>query len=170
MHNVPDQKDIQADRYMILTDKIRIDRGPEEVWRFIQSPALMKEWDRNIKAVVPVTWGEPTDGYQYRVRYNMNGRESNFLAEFMEYQKPVRLLIHLTGGNLPVKGYIQEIFELTESASGTLLRQRTELHNSGMHFFSGRLMLLRHFIGRFSRKKQLRTLKALIESKHSVMG
>jgi uncharacterized protein YndB with AHSA1/START domain len=149
---------------MILTDKILIGRPPEEVWRFIQSPALMKEWDRNIKAVVPVSWGEPAEGHLYRVRYNMNGRESNFLAEFMEYQKPARLLIHLTGGNLPVKGYIQEIFELSENTKGTLLRQRTELHNSGMNVFSRGLMLLRHFISRFSRKKQLRVLKDLIET------
>jgi uncharacterized protein YndB with AHSA1/START domain len=149
---------------MILTDKIQIDRAPEEVWRFIQSPALMKEWNRNIRAVVPVSWGDPADGYQYRVRYNINGRESNFLAEFMEYQKPVKLLIHLTEGNLPVKGYIQEIFELTENTRGTLLRHRTELHNSGRHFFSKCLVVFLHFIGRFSRKKQLRTLKALVET------
>ena len=149
---------------MILTDKIRINRSPEEIWQFIQSPALRKEWDRDIKAVVPVSWGAPAEGYRYRVRYKMNGRESNYLAEFMEYRKPVKLLIHLTGGNLPVKGYIQEIFELTKNTGGTLLRQRTEVHNSGMHIFSRCLMLFSHFFSRLSKKKQLRALKELIEA------
>jgi uncharacterized protein YndB with AHSA1/START domain len=149
---------------MILTDKIQINRSPEEIWQFIQSPALRKEWNRNIKAVVPVSWGDPAEGYRYRVRYKMNGRESNYLAEFMEYQKPVKLLIHLTGGNLPLKGYIQEIFELTKNTRGTLLSQRTEVHNASMHLFSRCLMLLSHFFSRFSKKKQLRVLKELIET------
>jgi len=149
---------------MILRDKIQIDRSPEEVWRFLQNPALMKEWNRNMKAVVPVSWGEPAENYQYRVRYKLIGRESNFLAEFMEYQKPVRLLIHLTGGSLPVKGYIQEIYELSENTGGTLLRQRTEVHHSGMHIFSRFLAICIHSVGRLSRKKHLRALKELIES------
>ena len=100
-----------------------------------------------------------------RVRYRMSGRESNFLAEFMEYQKPVKLLIHLSGGNLPVKGYIQEIYELTENTGGTLLKQRIEVHNSGKNIFSNCLILFIHYsFGIFSRKKYLRALKELTET------
>ena len=149
---------------MILKDKIQIDRSPEEVWQYIQSPALMKEWNPRIRAFVPVSWGEPAEGYRYRVRYKMIGRESNFLAEFMEYQRPVKLLIHLSGGNLPVKGYIQEIYELTENTRGTLLKQRIEVYNSGMHIFSGCMTIFIHFFSRFSRKKHLRLLKDFIET------
>jgi hypothetical protein len=150
---------------MILKDKIQIDRSPEEVWQYIQSPAFLKEWNPRIRAFVPVSWGEPAEGYRYRVRYKMIGRESNFLAEFMEYQKPVKLLIHLSGGNLPVKGYIQEIYELTENTRGTLLKQRIEVHNSGMHIFSGCMTIFIHFFSRFSGKKHLRLLKDFIETK-----
>ena len=149
---------------MILKDKIQIDRTPEKVWQYIQSPVLMKEWNPRIKAFVPVSWGEPVDGYRYRVRYKMIGRESNFLAEFMEYQKPVKLLIHLSGGNLPVKGYIQEIYELVENTRGTLLKQRIEVYTSGMHIFSGYMTILIYFFSRFSRKKHLRLLKDFIET------
>jgi len=150
---------------MILKDKIQIDRPPREVWRYLQSPALMKEWNPKIKAVVRVSSGEPAEGYRYRVRYRMSGRESNFLAEFMEYQEPVKLLIHLSGGNLPVKGYIQETYELTENTGGTLLTQRIEVHNSGMHIFSNCLILFIHYsLGIFSRRKHLRTLKELTET------
>jgi len=149
---------------MILKDKIHIDRSPEEVWQYIQGPALMKEWNPRIRAFVPVSWGEPAEGYKYRVRYKMIGRESNFLAEFMEYQKPVKLLIHLSGGNLPVKGYIQEIYELAENTRGTLLKQRIEVYNSGTNIFSGCTKVFIHFFSRFSRKRNLRLLKDFIET------
>ena len=149
---------------MILKDKIQIDRSPEEVWRYIQSPELMKEWNPKVNAFVPVSWGEPAEGYRFRVRYKMFGRESNFLAEFMEYQKPVKLLIHLSGGNLPVKGYIQEIYELAENTRGTLLKQRIEVYNSGMHIFSGCMTICIHFFSRFSRKRNLKLLKDFIET------
>ena len=149
---------------MILKDKIQIGRSPEEVWQYIQSPELMKEWNPRVKAFVPVSWGEPAEGYRYRVRYKMIGRESNFLAEFMEYQKPVKLIIHLSGGNLPVKGYIQEIYELAENSGGTLLKQRIEVYTSGIHIFSGCITIFIHFFSRFSRKKHLRLLKDFIET------
>src|SRR5574340_785291 len=149
---------------MILKDKIQIDRSPEKVWQYIQSPALMQKWNPAIRAFVPVSWGEPSEGYRYRVRYKMIGRESNFLAEFMEYQKPLKLLIHLSGGNLPVKGYVQEVYELDENARGTLLKQRMEIYNSGMNIFSVCVRVFIHFFSRFSRKKHLRLLKDFIEA------
>jgi len=149
---------------MIFKDKIQINRPPEEVWQYIQSPALMKEWNPRIKAFVPVSWGEPAEGYRYRVRCKMIGSESNFLAEFMEYHKPAKLLIHLSGGNLPVKGYIQEVYELAENTRGTLLNQRIEVYNSGMHIFSGCMRVCIHFFSRFSKKKPLRLLKDFIET------
>jgi len=149
---------------MILRDKIQIDRSPGEVWRFIQSPALLKEWNQKIKAVVPISWGEPTGGHRFRMRYKVTGRESNFLAELMEYEEPVKLLIHLSGGWLPVRGYIQEEFELTEYDGGTLLRHKIELHNSGRNVFSRSLIFADHFFGRFSRKKPLKALKEVVET------
>jgi hypothetical protein len=150
---------------MILKDKIQIDRPPVVVWGYLSSPARMKEWDPKIKAVVPVSWGEPAEGYRYRVRVRTNSVESNFLAEFLEYQEPSRLLVHLSGGNLPVKGYIQEIYELSENTRGTLLRHRLEVHNSGRSIFSNCLVLFIHYsFGIFSRKKHLRSLKELVET------
>ena len=151
---------------MVLKDKIQIDRPPVLVWRHLRSPAQIKEWDPKIKAVVPVSWGEPTEGYRYRARIKINGREGNFLAEFLEYQAPVKLLVHLTGGDRPVKGYIQEIYELTENTKGTLLRYRLEVFNSCGHIFSNLLTLFMHYtFGLFSRGKHLRALKALSETK-----
>ena len=155
---------------MILNDKIQIDRSPEEVWQYIGTPALMKEWNPRIRAFIPVSWGEPAEGYKYRVRYKIIGRESNFLAEFMEYQRPAKLLIHLSGGNLSVKGYIQEIYELDGNERGTLLKHRIEVYNSGMHIFSGCMTRLIHFFSRFSRKRNLRLLKDFIENNSNLQS
>jgi len=150
---------------MTLKDRIQIDRPPGEVWSYLQIPALMKEWNNDIKAVVPVSWGVPTEGYRCRVRYKMIGRESNFLAEFMEYQAPARLLIHLSEGSLPVKGYIQEIYDLSENTRGTLLTRRIEVYNSGLNIFSSCLIFMLHYsFGIFSGKRHLRKLKRLIET------
>ena len=150
---------------LVLKDKVQIGRSAEEVWCFLRSPVLMKDWNPKIKAVVPVSPGEPSEGCRYRIRYEMNGKESNFLAEIMEYRQPSRLLIHLTGGSLPRKGYIQEIFELTANSSGTLLMQRTEIYTSGRHIFPGYLAAFIHYIGKISKKRYLMTLKKLAENK-----
>jgi uncharacterized protein YndB with AHSA1/START domain len=150
---------------IVLKDKVQIDRSAGEVWRFLQSPAVMKDWNPKIRAVVPVSSGEPSEGCRYRIRYDLNGKESNFLAEIMEYQEPSRLLLHLAGGSLPRRGYIQEIYELTPNANGTLLMQQTEIYTSGRDIFSGYLAAFIHFIGKLSKKRYLMTLKKLAESR-----
>ena len=149
---------------LVLNDKVQVGRSAEEVWCFLQSPALMKDWNPKIKAVVPVSPGEPSEGCRYRIRYDLNGKESNFLAEIMEYEEPSRLLIHLTGGNLPYKGYIQEIYELTPNTQGTLVKQQIGIYTSSMRLFSGCRAAFTHYFGKLSKKRYLMTLKQLAES------
>jgi hypothetical protein len=150
---------------LVLKDKVQIGRSAEEVWCFLQNPTLMKEWNQKVKAVVPVSSGEPSEGYRYRIRYDLNGKESNFLAEIMEYRKPSRLLIHLTGGNLPCKGYIQEIYELTPNGEGTLVKQQVRIYTPCTHIFSGCRAVFTHYFGKLSKNKYLMPLKKLAERK-----
>ena len=145
-------------------DKIQIARSPEEIWRFLQSPAVMKDWNPKIRAVVPVSLGEPSEGCIYRLRYEMIGKESNFLAELMEYKEPSRLLIHLTGGCLPRRGYMQHIYELTANAEGTSLQQQIDIYTSPADIFSGYLAASGHCISRLSKKRYLMNLKRLAEN------
>jgi Polyketide cyclase / dehydrase and lipid transport len=149
---------------LVLKDKVQIGRSAEEIWCFLQSPALMKDWNPKIKAVVPVSPGEPSENCRYRIRYEMNGKESNFLAEIMEYRKPSRLLIHLTGGSFPRRGYIQEIYELIPNAEGTLVTQQIGIYTSSMSLFSGYRAAFTHYFGKLSKKRYLMTLKQLAES------
>lgn len=148
---------------MVIKDTVLVARSPVEVWPFIQSPRARKEWDPKIRAYVPVTGREPSSGLQYRIRFKINGLlESNFLTEIMEYHEPEKILFHFSGGRLPVRGYIQEIYELTESNSGTLVKYRLELRNSGINCFSKFRILMAHLF-RTSSRRDLRRLKEFLE-------
>jgi len=148
---------------MILRDKVQINSTPEDVWRFIVAPDLMKLWNTKVRAIVSISKGEWTEGSRYRTRYEFNGRKGNFLAEILEYKKPQKLVIHLTGGNMPLNGYVQEVYELSESKNGTLVKLSLGIYNSGINIFSKSLILISHFFSRQTRKKHLRKLKELAE-------
>lgn len=123
----------------------------------------MKIWNPRITAVVPITLGKPQANSQYRIRYKLSAKESNFLAEIMEYENLARIVLHFSGGNLPKKGFIQEIYEIFPDSKGTLLKQTVLIEKSGMGI-AGRLSLrMRNSIGATSGKRYLSSLKELAE-------
>ena len=148
---------------MLLQDKIQINSAPEDVWRFITATDLMKSWNLKVRAIVSISKGEWTEGSRYRVRYELNGREGNFLAEILEYKKPEKLVIHLTGGNMPVNGYFQEVYELSENKNGTLLKLSFGIYNSGINIFSRSFIVISHLFSIKTGKKYLKRLKELVE-------
>jgi len=148
---------------MVLRDKMQINRPPEIVWHFIADQDLLQLWNARIKAIVPVSQGRLVEGFRCRMRYDMQGKESNFLAEIMEYSEPLKLVIHLTGGNLPLGGYAQEVYELSKSGEGTVLRQNIGIHNSGINALLRCFMVSRHRFFRPAREKYVKRLKELVE-------
>jgi uncharacterized protein YndB with AHSA1/START domain len=155
--------DVRDEREMILRDTVQVRCPPERVWRLIEDPERIKSWNPKIQRIAPISWGERSIGYRYRLTYVLGNRENDFLAEIVEYQKPVKLVIHLTEGNLPHDGYIREIYELSENKDGTLLKQRIEINNSDVNIFLQFLMVVIHRIGRPVAKKYLAGLKELAE-------
>jgi hypothetical protein len=149
---------------MILRDRSSIDLSPGEVWRFIEDPLLMKSWNLNIKEIVPASRGERGEGFRYRVRYKLGRGESSFDAVITEYREPVKFVLHITGGNFRKRGYIQEIYVLSENMGGTLLKQSIEIHESGMNIFRRLLVIFSHRFARSSEKRCLLRLKKLAES------
>lgn len=149
---------------MVLRDRVEIKIPPEAVWSFISDPGQLQKWNGGIRAIIPISTGAWTAGSRWRVRYEFHGRESNYLAQALEFEKPTRLVIHLTGGDMPVNGYMQEIYELSPSEKGTVLRCNIALSGSGMHFLSGWAKFLSHHIFRPRRKRYLLKLKELAES------
>jgi carbon monoxide dehydrogenase subunit G len=149
---------------MILRDKTFIDRMPEEVWYFIEDPLRMRSWNLRIREIVPASIGERGEGFTYRARYEIGGKESNFEAEIMEYRRPFRFVLHLAGGSLRRGGYIQEIYELSESGGGTLLQHTVEAHGSGMGISPRLLVMSIHRLARPAGRKYLLSLKKLVET------
>jgi len=147
---------------MKIRNKIQLPFSQDALWGLISDPAVMKAWNPRIKEVVPITVGKPKANAQYRIRYALNSSESNYLAEIMEYEEFIRLVLHLEGGSLPRKGYIQEIYDLVPNSNGTLLSQQILIERCGLST-SERLMLrLSNRVGRFSGKKYLLRLKEII--------
>ncbi len=149
---------------MFLRSKVEIGIPPDAVWPFISDPGALRKWNGGIRAIVPISTGAWAAGSRWRVRYQFQGRENNYLAEVLEFEKPARLVIHLTGGDMPVKGYMQEIYELSPSEKGTLLKCSISLFGAGLNFLSGWAAFLSHHIFRRRHKRYLLTLKGLAES------
>ncbi|NJD55996.1 MAG: SRPBCC family protein [Nitrospirae bacterium] len=149
---------------MILKNKIEISVPPEKLWGFIADPVRIMSWNPKIRKVIPVTIGEPKAGSQYRIRYHLIGGEGNYAAELMEFEAPVRCVLHLKGGNLPTKGYIQEIYEITEKQHGCQLTQTILTDQAGIGFFRALHARLGHLLGSGSARRYLRRLKKLAES------
>ncbi len=148
---------------MVLRDKIEIKSPPERVWSCISDPGQLREWNGRIRAIVPISAGEWAAGSRWRVRLEFRGRESNYLAEALEFEKPQRLVIHMTGGNMPVSGYIQDIYELLPSRHGTMLRYSIALSGTGMNFLSASVKLILHHLFRPKSRKYLLKLKEMAE-------
>jgi len=149
---------------MILHRKTKISAAVEKVWPLVSNPLLMLRWNHGIKTVIPVTLGEPKAGSQYRIRYDLLRGESNYSAELMEFEKQAKCVLHLKGGNLPRKGYIQEIYEIHETTDGCFVSQTILIDQAGMLFPRSLVIRLRHFLGKASARRSLNKLKGLAES------
>jgi len=149
---------------MIIKNKIRMSAPPEKIWSFITDPMLMKIWNPRITAVVPITLGKPQPNSQYRIRYKLGAKESNFLAEILEYEEPARFVLHLSGGNLPRKGFIQEIFEIHQDGNGILFKQSVLVEKGGLGLPRRLSLRIRNIIGASSGKRYLGRLRELAES------
>lgn len=143
---------------MKIRNKIQLPLSQDAIWSLIADPALMKVWNPRIKEVVPVTLGKPKANSRYRIRYSLGNREGNFFAEIMEYDESSRFVLHLEGGALKKKGYIQEIFELVPNNKGTLLSQQILIERGGLSILARLMLRLRNRVGRTSGKKYLSQL------------
>jgi len=149
---------------MKIKSKIQLPFLQDTLWALIADPAAMKAWNPRIKEVVPVTLGKPKANSRYRVRYRLGNRESNYFAEIMEYDEFSRFVLHLEGGTLPGKGFIQEIFELIPNNKGVLLLHQILIERGRLGIRTRLMLRLSNWVGRTSGKKSLSRLMGLAES------
>ncbi len=148
---------------MVLSGKIEVCCHPAAVWPFISDPGLIVLWNKRMKTIVPITQGKWDANSRFRMRYEIGGGASNFLCEILEYEMPVRMVIHLKGGFLPPHGYLQEIYGLEETKKGTLLKQEIAVYGNWRIFLGGAGLFLAHCLPRSRGKVCLRRLKELAE-------
>jgi uncharacterized protein YndB with AHSA1/START domain len=148
---------------VILKDSIRIESPPEKVWTFIEDPERMKLWNPKLQSVSPISWGERSIGYRFRVTYVMSRKANEFLAEITEYRKPEKLAIRLTQESSWKGSSVSEIYELSRRDEGTLLEQRIEINNSGINLLFRLLIAFIYRFGAPTGKRYLAGLKELIE-------
>ena len=148
---------------MVLRGKIELRVRPEVVWPFLSDPRLIVLWNERMKTIIPVSPGKWAANSRFRMRYEIGAGPNNFLCEILEYERPVRMVIHLKGGALPPRGYLQEVFELKESKGGTLLKHEIAIYGNVRHFLYGAALFLSHHLPRSRGKRCLRKLKELAE-------
>lgn len=147
---------------MTIRDSIQIDRSADTVWKFVESPELMKQWNPKVQWV---TAGDQKrgPGFTYGITYVMSSKAQEFRGEYVTYDPPHSLVIRLTSTEMPQDSFVEERYTLTDKGSSTLLEQRIEVNNSGINIFWRFLIA---FITRFGKpvgKRYLETLKELVE-------
>ena len=150
---------------MRLVDDIFIRRPAATVWAFLENPANMPLWNPKVKRVSPSSFNGPRQGYRYAITYQMHerSRASEFLAEFVHFEPPSKLVIRHTGGLSPRNGVIEERYELSERDGGTSLTQSIHIDHSGINIFFRLLIWLIQRWGKPTGKRYLETLRDIIE-------
>ncbi len=152
---------------MILSNHIHISARPEKLWDLVANPVHCMAWNPKIRKVIPVTLCEPRAGAQYRIRYHLVHGEKNYTAELMEYEAPMRCVLHLKGGALPGRGYIQEIYEIAYQNGGCDFTQTILIKQAGRLFPGSVKIRIMNFFGAGSAQRYLQKLKGLAESPRS---
>ena len=97
---------------MVLRSRIQLSSSPEKVWAFVSDPAKIVLWNDRVKTIVPISAGPWAANSRFRMRYEIGSGPNNYLCEILEYERPARMVIHLKGGDLPARGYLQEVIEI----------------------------------------------------------
>ena len=150
---------------MKLLENVFINRSAATVWAFLEHPANMPLWNPKVKRVSPSSFAHPQQGYRYAITYQMHERAnaSEFLAEFVHFEPPTKLVIRHTGGLSPRNSVIEEMYELSERDGGTSLRQTIHIENPGIPVFFRLLIWLIQRWGKPTGKRYLETLRDMVE-------
>lgn len=150
---------------MKLIDYVFINRPAGTVWAFLENPDNMLQWNPKVKRISPSSFAAIQQGYRYAITYQMNERAkaSEFLAEFVHFEPPSKLVIRHTGRQDSQNRVIEEIYELSERDRGTFLTQTINIDNSGINIFIRFLVWLIRRWGKPTGKRYLEALREIIE-------
>ena len=79
--------------------------SPEAVFDYMTDPANLRDWQTSKTRVEVLSEGEPRQGYRVREWTKPPGtKEFVQVVEFMEFDRPRRLHVHVVEGPYPVDG------------------------------------------------------------------
>jgi uncharacterized protein YndB with AHSA1/START domain len=90
---------------MRFEQELTIRRPPEDVFDYVTDPAMLASWQTHKTLVEPLTDGPSRLGTRIRERTKPPGvKEFEQIVEFIEFDRPNRLHVHVVEGPQPVDG------------------------------------------------------------------
>jgi uncharacterized protein YndB with AHSA1/START domain len=88
-----------------IVETFYVQRPPEVVFDYLSDPARLGEWQTSNRSIEQLTPGPVGAGSRFRERTKPAGmREFEQLTEFTEFERPVRLHVHVVEGPQPIDG------------------------------------------------------------------
>jgi uncharacterized protein YndB with AHSA1/START domain len=88
-----------------ITESFDIGRPPERVFDYVTNPLNLAKWQTSTTRVEQITDGPPGLGARFREWTKPpGGKEFEQVVEFIEFDRPHRLHVHIVEGPYPVDG------------------------------------------------------------------
>ena len=82
-----------------------VNRPPDVVFDYVTNPSKLADWQTSKTSVEQLTDGAPRLGTRVRERTEgPGGKEFEQIVEFTEFDRPVRVRVHVVDGPYPVDG------------------------------------------------------------------
>lgn len=90
---------------MRVEQTVVVKQPPEVVFDYLTSPSKLTEWQTSKTAVEQLSAGPPRRGMLLRERTKgPGGKEFDQIVEFTEFDRPLRVQVHVVDGPYPVDG------------------------------------------------------------------
>jgi uncharacterized protein YndB with AHSA1/START domain len=131
---------------MTFRGEIAIPASPAKVWAIVSDPSLMPLW--NPKCVQCERLDAPVRrGSRYQAIFSMAGPGQKTSCEVIECAPAGILKTRYTGKAFRKGGYVEEVFQLKPSSTGTLLTHAVDFTHAGLPWFVRLLMRVIHVLG-----------------------
>jgi uncharacterized protein YndB with AHSA1/START domain len=93
-------------RHAVLVEQtFLVSRPPEVVFDYLTNPSNLADWQTSKTLVEQLTAGAPQLGTRIRERTKPPaGKEFEQIVEFTEFERPVRVHVHIVEGPYPIDG------------------------------------------------------------------
>ena len=148
-------------RPLTASDSVVIERPPEEVFAYVSDLQNIPEWGALSGEMRKETEGPPEVGARYTADLTFVGRRLVIPYEVRAYEPPRLFAFRSLGG--PLHDEYTYTFEEEPGGGGTRFSMAIEMRPDG--FYRVTAPLLEQITQRYYFRKELKTLKGLLESR-----